>query len=308
MRAENVAVCSPRGSLFWDGHHTEDRSSYGIQWDFPWGKTMQKSFFRDGCDEGEYICLYWQYKSTLLLFCRISLLTEMEKIVLHEHYFCQIWFSVLLKLNLLFHVFHRWDSQDQGFLVSLEGLSSSWSSRGSSLQGLLSSQSLVTGSGWLWLRNTFVGAGKQSPVQCAAGQGAAVHGASSTVGCSGELQVSYGFAVRVSKRELQTCVNALFSLSRWENGSRDMVCLDLSICASRFPKKPSHCLALGWGWSECSGSSACSTSRGVGTVLSCSMLCLLEIQRFAEHLNFHDRSNKEAINIHMNELSILWSA
>lgn len=107
MRAENVAVCSPRGSLFWDGHHAEDRSSYGIQWDFPWGKTMQKSFFRDGCDEGEYICLYWQYKSTLLLFCRISLLTEMEKIVLHEHYFCQIWFSVLLKLNLLFHVFSQ---------------------------------------------------------------------------------------------------------------------------------------------------------------------------------------------------------
>lgn len=43
--------------------------------------------------------------------------------------------------------FHRWDSQDQGFLVSLEGLSSSWSSRGSSLQGLVSSQP----GHWFWL-------------------------------------------------------------------------------------------------------------------------------------------------------------
>lgn len=51
-------------------------------------------------------------------------------------------------------------------------------------------------------------------MQCAAGQGAAVRGASCTVSCSGELQVSYGFAVRVSERELQTCANALFSLSR----------------------------------------------------------------------------------------------
>lgn len=203
--------------------------------------------------------------------------------------------------------FHRWDSQDQGFLVSLEGLSSSWSSRGSSLQGLVSSQP----GHWFWLTVAaeYISGGREAE-PCAVCSRAG----SSCAWCQlhgGLFWWATGFLwfpVKVSKRELQTCANALFSLSRWENGSRDMVCLDLSICASRFPKKPSYCLALGWGWSACSGSSACSTSRGVGTVLSCSMLCLLEIQRFAEHLNFHDRSNKEAINIHMNELSILWSA
>lgn len=163
-------------------------------------------------------------------------------------------FSVLLKLCRLFHVSHRWDSEDLGSLVSLEGLSSSWSSRGSSLQGLLSSQS----GHWFWL--TVAGEcapGGREAEHCAVGQGAAVCAASCTTGCFGELQASYGFTVQVSKREF----NAIYKRKasnlcecfvlpkqvRWQQWcgvfGPQHLCL-------QFPKQPSHCLASGWGWAE----------------------------------------------------------